>query len=123
MLAFGAIATALTIVGVFGVASQLVIQRMRELAIRTALGASGRSMYQLVIAQTMMPVLLGIGIGLLTARLGGRLLEGLLYDVKPTHIATFAATAIAMGLIALLACLGPARRAARVDAMLIMRGD
>jgi putative ABC transport system permease protein len=123
MLAFGCIATALTIVGVFGVAAQAVAQRRRELAIRTALGASQRSIYGLVIGQTMVPVLLGIVGGVVVARMGGQLIEGMLYGIAATHVATFVLTVVALSVIALAACLGPARRAARVDTMLVMRGD
>jgi hypothetical protein len=123
MLAFGSIATALTLVGVFGVASQLLLQRSRELAIRSALGASGGAIQRLVLRQAMLPVLLGITAGLLIARASGQLVAGMLYGVQPTDLAAYVLAAVGLALLALAACIAPARRASRLDPMIVMRAD
>ncbi|MDB4916023.1 MAG: hypothetical protein JWM95_3667 [Gemmatimonadetes bacterium] len=123
MLAFAAIAVLLTIVGVFGVASQVVVQRTRELGIRRALGATRGNLYQLVVAQTLAPAVLGMIGGVVVARISGGVLNGLLYGVTATDVRTFLLMTVLLGAFTVIACMAPAHRAASVDPSRTLRND
>jgi putative ABC transport system permease protein len=123
MLAFSGIAILLTVVGVFGVASQIVVQRTRELGIRRALGATSASLYRLVVVQTLMPAAIGMVAGIVVALSSGKVLNGLLYGVSATDISTFAVTSVLLGTLTVCACVAPARRAAGVDPARTLRND
>lgn len=121
--AFGSVAVLLAGLGIFGVASQAVVQRRRELGIRLALGAGARRVRRLMVRQMMTPVLVGMGFGIGGAVAGTRLLRGLLYEITPTDPVTFGLVAAALAAVALLACLVPAARAARLDPLVVLRED
>jgi putative ABC transport system permease protein len=123
LAAFAVLALLIAAVGTYGVMAYAVAQRTRELGIRVALGASGDRVVRLVVRQGMLPALVGVGIGLIGAALGARLLGSLLYGVGTHDPATFAVAVTALGTIALAACYIPARRAARADPMLALRSD
>jgi putative ABC transport system permease protein len=120
---FAALATALAATGIFGIASQSVQQRRRELGIRRALGAGSRQLYGLVVGQTMVPVGIGVGLGLIGALAGTRVIGSLLYGIGPTNLPTFGVVAVVLCLVAIGACLVPARRAAHVDPAVVLRED
>ena len=120
---FGVIAAVLAALGCFGIASQAVVQRRRELAIRMALGAQARQVYRLVIGITMKPVAWGLAFGALGALFATRLLRNMLYGVEPGDPLVLLAGTSLLALATALACLLPARRAARVDPAGILRGD
>jgi putative ABC transport system permease protein len=120
---FASVALALAIVGVFGVLSYTVNQRARELGIRLALGASGRSVKLLVLGQGMMPVAAGVVLGLAGALALTRSIESLLFGIAPTDVPTFAGVAAMLVAIAALASYIPARRATRVDPVKVLRQD
>ncbi len=120
---FSALALVLAAVGIYGVLSYLVTQRTREIGIRMSLGASRASILGLVLGQGMRLALIGFLLGLIGARVAGRVLATLLYDVKPSDPATFVFAAMGLAAVALLACYLPARRAARVDPMQALRCD
>jgi len=118
---FALLALALVIVGIYGVVSYAVGERIHEIGIRVALGASGRHVFQLIMGQGMRQVSLGIALGLAGGLGITRLLQSLLFDVKPTDPWTIAgASAVLMG-VGLAACWIPARRATRVDPMVALR--
>jgi len=118
---FAGVALLLASVGLYGLMSQTVTARQRELGIRLALGAQSRDVLRLVIGQGMKLVLLGAGLGLLGALVLTRQLKTLLFGVSATDLGTFALVTLLLLLVALLACWIPARRATRVDPLIALR--
>jgi predicted permease len=123
LLVFGALGLALGAVGVYGVVSYTVGQRTREIGVRMALGAEWRSIVRLVIAGGVRHALIGVSIGLVAALLLSRAMRALVYGVAVTDPATYAALALLFVGVVLLASWVPARRAARVDPSVVLRGD
>ena len=118
---FSGVALVLAAVGIYGVISYGVTQRTREMGIRMALGAQSRDVLKLVVRQAMMLALGGVAIGLLASLALTRLMKSLLFSVSVTDPLTFVVIALLMTLIALLACLIPARRATKVDPLVALR--
>jgi putative ABC transport system permease protein len=123
LLCFAAIAALLAAVGVYSVMAYAVTQRTGEIGVRMALGASTGNILQLILRAGAMQVGLGLLLGLLGAFAASRLLAQALYQVEPFDPVVFAAVAGFFAIIALFACLIPARRASRVDPMIALRAE
>jgi predicted permease len=118
---FGSLALILAAVGIYGVMSYAAKQRQREIGIRIALGARRADILGLLVRQGMSVVLLGVAIGLLIAFGATRLVANMLFGISATDTASFAATALLLAFVALLANLLPARRATSVDPTVALR--
>ncbi len=118
---FGAVGLLLAGVGVYAILAHSVAVREREIGIRMALGAAGSGVVRMVLCQGMTLVGIGIGLGLAGTWALARFLRGMLYSVSPMDPPALAAGALVLGLIALVACYLPARRAARIDPMVALR--
>ena len=118
---FGALGLLLAMVGIYGVISFNVTQRTHEIGVRLALGAQPANVLRMVIREGMLLAAGGITIGIAGALALGRVLQSLLFEIKPTDPVTFIGVAVALGLVALAACCVPARRAMRVDPMVALR--
>jgi len=101
----------------------LVGARQREIAIRLAVGASPRSVLRMVLGEGLTLTAAGVALGLAAAAAGGRLLGGLLYDVRPSDPATLAGVALLLLGTAALANLLPARRATRIDPQIALKSE
>ena len=120
---FAALAMALAAIGVYGVVAYLVGQRTQEIGVRRALGAQGREIVAMLVRESMRPVLLGIGMGLLASIALGRVIAAMLFEVSGTDVATYAIACGVLAFSALLAAVIPARRALNVDPISAVRGQ
>jgi putative ABC transport system permease protein len=121
--AFAGIAASLTLVGVYGLVAYGVGQRMREIGIRRALGASAGAVLRLVLRQGLILTGVGVGVGVMASLAATRILEGLLWGVSPTDPVTFALVAMGLAAAALLACYVPARRALAINPIVALRAE
>lgn len=118
---FAALALGLSMIGIYGVLAYTVAHRLPEFGVRVALGAHPRQIIGMVLAQGAWMAAIGIVLGGGASFLVTRGIRGLLFGVQPFDPATIAAVALLFCLVALAACLGPARRAGRVDPLTALR--
>jgi putative ABC transport system permease protein len=107
--------------GIYGVVSYSVTRRRNEIGIRMALGARRSQLLRRVVRQGMVPVVLGLAAGVTAALSLGRIIRGLLFEVQPTDPLTILGVVAALLVVGMLACLIPAIRAARMDALAALR--
>ena len=120
---FAGLAMALAAIGVYGVVAYLVGQRTQEIGVRRALGAQARDVMAMLVRESMRPVMVGIGIGLLGAFALSRVLAAMLFQVSSTDVATYAIACGVLAAAALLASVIPARRALGVDPISAVRNS
>jgi predicted permease len=120
---FGFFALLLAALGLYGVMAYAVTRRTREIGIRLALGAQNAGVRWLVLRETLLLALIGIAIGLPAALFSSRLMEGLLFELKPTDPLTITLATLLLLSIASLAGYLPARRATRVDPLIALRHE
>lgn len=123
LLGLAAITVVLAIVGLYAVIAQGVAQRVREIGIRLALGADRSQIRRLVLSDGLALGLIGLGLGMVAARLAGGALERLLYRTEPDDSGTYIAVTLLMTAVALMASYLPARKASRVDPMISLRNE
>jgi putative ABC transport system permease protein len=121
--AFAALALLLASIGLYGVLSYAVTQRRREIGLRMALGANARTVVGMVVARGLMLAAAGLAIGLVLAAAGTRAMTTMLYGIEGLDPATFAEVSALLAAIAVLACWIPARRAAGVDPIVVLREE
>lgn len=109
--------------GLFSLLSYFVSQRKHELAIRIALGAQRHDVLRLIMGQGAALLITGVGLGLLGSFIAARFLSSLLFGVSATDPLTFTVTPVLLGVVAMLACYLPARRASVVDPISALRND
>ena len=120
---FAGLAVAMVFAGLYGVLSQLVSYRKREIGVRMALGATRVGVAQLVLRQGSVLVGAGLAMGLALAFATGHLVSSFLYQVKPLDAFTYASVVLALAIIGLAAALLPARKAASIEPMQALRED
>ena len=120
---FGLLALALAAVGIYGMLSYAVTERTRELGIRLSQGAQPRDLLTLVVGQGMLPSAAGLVIGFAASLALTRVVQRLLFGVSPTDPLTFASIPILLAGVALAACWIPARRATRMDPVVVLRSQ
>lgn len=118
---FGVMALLLVAVGVYGNLASSVAQRTREFGIRLALGATGRRMVRMILTDALLPVSLGILIGLPLAYSSARLAQNALFGVTSHDPLTYLSSGVILLLVAVMAATMPARNAARADAVSALR--
>jgi hypothetical protein len=117
----GLLVVVLTAVGVFSVTAHVVAQRHREMGIRMAIGAQARQVARMMVAQTAVPVMVGLGLGLFGALATTTLVARFLYATTPTDPATFVVVLCLVVATSLTAAWLPARRALRIDPLKVLR--
>ncbi len=123
ILGFALVGLMLALIGVYGVLSYVVGTRTREIGIRGALGAEGGAIRGMILRDTALLAVAGLGIGIPAAGFAARLLTSLLHGTSPTDPAVLATVAVVVVAVALAAGYLPARRAARVDPLVALRTD
>jgi predicted permease len=121
------LALLLAAIGIYGLVAYSVAQRVQEIGIRLALGAQSRDVLKPIIGGGIFPVLLGLVLGLaavfLLSRFVPGLAAGLLFEVQPTDLTTFAVITLLLLVVALMACYLPARRGTKVDPVTVLKHD
>jgi ABC-type antimicrobial peptide transport system permease subunit len=123
MSLFGVVALFLAAIGLYGVVAFGVSQRVREIGLRMALGASSSDVSRLVLREGLKLALSGVALGVVGALFAARFLESLLYEVAPRDPMTLAVIAALLIGVALVASYLPARRASRIDPFVALRTE
>jgi ABC-type antimicrobial peptide transport system permease subunit len=120
---FAFVALCLAMAGTYGVMAYVAGQRSREIGVRLALGATRPAVMWLMLGRGLKLTGIGLLIGVLSALASTRLVSGMLFNVKPHDVVTYAIVVVGLGLLSLLATYVPARRATNVDPLVVLRQD
>jgi putative ABC transport system permease protein len=120
---FAALALVLAAIGLYGVISQSVAHRRQEIGIRMALGAARGAIARMVLIEGLALAAIGIVVGIAVSLAATRVLAGFLFGVTATNVSTYAIVALAIGVLAVAASYGPARRAMRADPAVVLRSE
>jgi predicted permease len=120
---FAAVALCLAMAGVYGVMSYVTAQRSKEIGLRMALGATAGSVRWLVLRRALTLTAIGLTAGVCGAAAATRFLAGMLFEVRPFDVTTYAAVIAALAALSLMATYWPARRATRIDPLLVLRHE
>jgi predicted permease len=123
LAAFAGLAMFLSALGIYGVLAYDVSQRTREIGVRTAIGASRGQISTLIIRQGLWKAGIGVALGLIGAAVLSRYMTTMLFNVRPTDPAVYAAVSFVLIAVALLASYLPARRASRIDPLIALRDE
>ncbi len=120
---FAALSLCLAITGIYGVTSYVVGQRSNEIGLRMAMGATSGQVLRLILRNGIALAGLGMALGLVGSLAGTRLITSMLFEVKATDPLTYVAVILLLGVVVLIACYLPARRAAKLDPLLALRQE
>jgi putative ABC transport system permease protein len=120
---FAVLALTLSVVGLYAVVSYSVAERIHEMGLRLALGATPSDLLTMVLGEALRLVIAGLALGVMAALVVTRFLDTLLFGVHSRDATTFAGVAIVLAIAAMLGCVVPARRAMRVDPMVALRAE
>jgi putative ABC transport system permease protein len=120
---FAGLALILAAVGIYGVMSYAVTQRINEIGIRVTLGAQANDVFRIIVGEGLRLALIGVGVGIIAALISMRALRSFLYGISAFDPLTFAATAVLLTTVAVAASFFPARRATRVDPIVALRHE
>jgi ABC-type antimicrobial peptide transport system permease subunit len=123
VVAFALLSTALAAIGLFGVMAYSVACRTHEIGVRMSLGARPNEIFRLVLGQGMALAAAGVAMGLLGSIALTRYIASLLFGVSPLDWSTLLSVSLLLGIVALLACYFPTRRASKVDPLRALRAD
>jgi predicted permease len=120
---FAVVALCLAMAGIYGVMAYVAGQRSKEIGVRMALGASAGTVLWLMLRRGLKLTAIGLALGVLGALASTRLVSGMLFDVKPHDVVTYAGVLAGLGLLSLLATYVPARRATLIDPLVVLRQE
>jgi putative ABC transport system permease protein len=120
---FAAVALCLALAGVYGVMAYVVGQRAKEIGVRMALGATARNVLWLMLGRGLKLTVIGLAAGILGAIAATRLVGGMLFEIAPYDLMTYAGVVAALGVLSILATYLPARRAMRIDPVSLLRQE
>jgi putative ABC transport system permease protein len=120
---FAVCALIIAAIGIYGVLAYSVTQRTQEIGLRMALGAANGQVLRLIVREGMMVGAIGIGVGIVGALAISRVLTSLVFETPVRDPLTFVIAAASLALVALLACVLPARKASRVDPIVALRSE
>jgi ABC-type antimicrobial peptide transport system permease subunit len=120
---FAGMAFVMSVVGLYSVLAYAVSQRTAEIGIRMALGAQSAQVIRLIMQSGLELVAIGLVLGLAAAAGAARVIQTLLFDVRPLEPVVYATVAITFAVVAALACLLPSLRASRIDPIVALRAD